>query len=81
MRVAYSADLGELPVDPRVSAVIEAQLPHFTDLGCVVDAASPDFSDADEIFKVWRAVEFHAAYAPLLETQRDSDQRYRDLEH
>jgi amidase len=31
----------------------------------------PDFTDADEIFKIWRAWQFELAYAGLLETHRD----------
>jgi len=71
VRIAYSPDLGELPVDPRVTAAIEDKLPVFADLGCLVEQASPDFSHADEIFKVWRAWRFHLGYAELLKTHRD----------
>lgn len=71
VRVAYSPDLGELPVDPRVRHVIEEKLSVFRDLGCRVEQASPDFRDADEIFKVWRAWRFHVGFADLLPKHRD----------
>lgn len=71
VRIAWSRDLGGLPVDPRVTAVIEAQRSAFEALGCVVEVVEPDFSDADEIFKVWRAWSFELAYADLLPDQRD----------
>ncbi|MBI1296611.1 amidase [bacterium] len=71
VRIAWTPDLGELPVDPRVADVIRGKLPVFEDLGCTVDATSPDFSGADEIFKVWRAWTFHLAYGKLLEASRD----------
>ena len=46
MRVAWSRDLGGLPIDPRVTAVIEAQRSTFKGLGCIVEDGQPDFSDA-----------------------------------
>jgi amidase len=63
--------LGGLPVDPRVTAVIEAQRSTFEALGCLVEDAEPDFSDADEVFKVWRAWRFALAHGDLLATHRD----------
>lgn len=70
LHIAYSPDLGELPVDPRVTAAIETQLPVFQQLGCTVVEATPDFQDADEIFKIWRAWSFHLSYGPLLAEHR-----------
>jgi amidase len=70
VRIAWSRDLGGLPVDARVTAVIEAQQSTFETLGCLVEAGEPDFSEADEIFKVWRAWNFELAYADLLATHR-----------
>jgi len=55
VRVAWSRDLGRYPVQPEVTAACEATLPTFKELGCEVDEAEPDFSDADEIFQVLRA--------------------------
>jgi len=43
----------------------------FESLGCVVEEAEPDFTDADEIFKVWRAWYFDLKYADLLKHHRD----------
>lgn len=71
VRIAWTPDLGELPVDPRVTDAIRSKLSVFGDLGCVVDEASPDLRDADQIFKIWRAWVFHLAYAGLLETKRE----------
>jgi amidase len=70
VRIAWSKDLGELPVDPRVTQVLESRRRVFTDLGCIVDEAQPDFSDADEIFKVWRAWNFELQYSELLKNHR-----------
>ncbi len=63
VRIAYSPDLGELPVDPAVTAAIERQLPVFSDLGCQFEYAAPDFSDAYEIFQTVRAWGFELSFA------------------
>lgn len=70
-RIAWSRDLGGLPVDPRVSNVLDARKSVFEDLGFVVTNDVPDFSDADEVFKVWRAWAMELKFAELLETRRD----------
>jgi amidase len=70
VRIAWSKDLGEFPVDPRVTQVLESRCRVFTDLGCIVDEAQPDFSDADEIFKVWRAWNYELQYSELLKNHR-----------
>jgi len=70
VRVAWSQDLGGLPIDPRVTAVIDAQRPTFQALGCAVEDGQPDFADAREIFQAWRGWLFEARYAPLIEHHR-----------
>ncbi|MEE9491391.1 MAG: amidase family protein, partial [Dehalococcoidia bacterium] len=69
--VAWSRDLGGLPVDSRVTGAIEGQRHTFESLGCVVEDREPDFADADEVFKVWRAWRFELTLAEVLETHRD----------
>jgi len=71
VRVAWSADLGGLPVDPRVAAVVAAARPTFTDVGCEVVDAEPDLRDADQVFNVMRAWRMALTLGPLLEMQRD----------
>ena len=51
VKLAYSPDLGELPVDPQVTEAIEKPLSAFSDLGCHLELAAPDFRDAYEIFQ------------------------------
>jgi amidase len=70
VRVAWSRDLGGLPVDRRVTAALEGQRKTLEQLGCVVEDDQPDFSDAREIFQTWRAVAFAAKYGPLLAQHR-----------
>jgi amidase len=55
LRIAWSTDLGGLPVDPAVRSVVDGARAIFDSLGCAVDDACPDFSDADTIFKDLRA--------------------------
>jgi amidase len=70
VRIAWSRDLGGLPVDPRVTAVMESQRATFATLGCQLEEATPDFTDADEVFRVWRAWYFDLALGDLLNTHR-----------
>ena len=70
-KVAWSLDLGELPVDGRVTAVLQSQRHIFTDLGLELVETMPDWSGADEAFKVGRALSFAHSMAPLLENHRD----------
>jgi amidase len=70
VRVAWSRDLGGLPIDRRVTAALEAQRKTFEALGCVVEDGQPDFNGAREIFQTWRAVVFAAKYGPLLARHR-----------
>ena len=59
VRVAWSRDLGGLPVDARVHARARSRSARvFESLGCIVEDAEPDLSDADEAFQVQRAVGF-----------------------
>ncbi|MBI2876917.1 MAG: amidase [Candidatus Tectomicrobia bacterium] len=71
VRIAWSRDLGGLPVDPRVTAVLEGQRHVFQSLGCVVEEGEPDFTGADEIFQVWRAWYFELTLGELWQTHRD----------
>ncbi len=69
-RIAWSRDLGGLPIDPRVTAAIDAQRPTFEALGCTTEDCEPDLTDADEIFKVLRAWSFELSAGELLHTHR-----------
>jgi amidase len=70
VRIAWSRDLGGLPVDRRVTSTLEAQRRTFEGLGCVVEDGQPDFGGAREIFQTWRAVAFAAKYGALLAQHR-----------
>jgi amidase len=70
VRIGWSRDLGGLPVDPRVTTAIDAQRQVFVALGCAIDDSEPDFTDADDVFKVWRAWCFELMLGGLPEEQR-----------
>ncbi len=66
LRIAWSASPGGLPVDHRVRAVFDAQRSKLEGIGCVVEDAEPDFSGADESFRVLRALLFYQNLGSLL---------------
>jgi amidase len=70
VKLAWSSNLGDLPVDPRVIQVLAGQRRVFDDIGCIVEEGHPDFSGADEIFKVWRAWKFELNFGELLKKHR-----------
>ena len=69
--IAWSRDLGGLPVDPRVTEVIDGQRHVFETLGCDIIDGEPDFSGADEAFIVWRAWKFELTYGDLIDEHRE----------
>jgi len=69
-RIAWSRDLGGLPFEREVIDTLERAVPAFEDIGCVVEPATPDLRDADEIFEVLRAWNFDLSHGELLRTQR-----------
>ena len=71
VRVAWSSDFGGLPVDRRTLETLESSRKHFEALGCVLDNSLPDFSEADDIFKTWRAWLYEIMHKEHLEKYRD----------
>ena len=71
VRIAWSRDLGGLPMDPRVSNVFDKHRSTFAALGCAVEEAEPDFTGAIEAFETLRAVSFLGRFGPLLKEHRD----------
>jgi amidase len=67
LRIAWSRDLGGLPVEPEVTEVLEQRRATLEDLGCVVEDAEPDFTGADECFEVLRGVTFAGAFADIID--------------
>lgn len=71
LRVAWSADLGGLPVEPEVARVLARAREVLAAAGAVIVDAEPDLASADEVFLVLRAVRMAASFGSLLETARD----------
>jgi amidase len=60
-----------MPFDRRVKAAVDAARSAFESIGCVVEPAEPDYSGADEIFKVLRAQAFVKKYGPIVASHRE----------
>jgi len=71
VRVAWCPDLGGLPLDRQVRAVLAARRQTFVDLGCTVEDAVPDLTGAEEVFLTLRAWHYWHTLGPLLEQHRD----------
>jgi amidase len=69
--VAWSRDLGGLPIDPRVTHVLETQRKTFKEIGCKVEDAEPDFSGATEAFESLRALTYLHRGGTLIKEHRD----------
>ena len=70
-RIAWTPDLGMLPVERAVSSTCEVSLAHFETLGLSVDTAYPDLGGAMDVFRVLRAAYYAQSLGPLLETHPD----------
>lgn len=53
-RIAWSSDLGGLPIDPAVTAVLEPHRDTLAGLGFEVTEAEPDLAGYEEAFLAWR---------------------------
>jgi amidase len=69
-RIAWCPDLGGLPLDRRVRAVLDLQRRTFESLGCIVEETAPDLTDAEDIFLVLRAWRSWTHYGALLPAHR-----------
>jgi amidase len=66
VRVAWFKDLGGVPFDPRVRAIVDGHRATFELLGCIVEEAEPDFSPAEISFRLLRAWNSANAYGARL---------------
>jgi amidase len=72
VRVAWFKDLGGVPFDARVRAVVDAHRRTFESLGCIVEQAEPDFSPAEISFRVLRAWNSSNVYGERLKQHPDA---------
>jgi amidase len=75
VRVAMFKDMG-LPWEPEVKSAIHAQRKVFESLGCIVEEAEPDFTDANECFNSWRHWSVEAEFGDMLEANSDKLNEY-----
>jgi len=66
-RIAWSRDLGGLPMETSVLKVLEPFRKTFEKLACVVEDAEPDFAGATESFETLRAIGFLQKYGAAAE--------------
>jgi amidase len=71
VRVAWCPDLGGLPLDPRVRDALEDGRRGLEAIGCEVEAACPEFGDADQIFLTLRAFGSASGNGELLKEHRE----------
>src|SRR5206468_8061376 len=62
-RVAWFTSMGGIPFEPEIRRVVDANRNVFTELGCVISDAEPDFSGVDEAFPTLRHLSYHSSYA------------------
>jgi amidase len=75
VRIAMFKDMG-LPWEPEVKSAIQAQRKVFESLGCIVEDAEPDFTDANECFNGWRHWSVEAEFGDKLEANSDKLNEY-----
>lgn len=71
LRVAWAPDLGGLPLEPEVRAVLDAQRAVFEKLGWQMEEAVPDFSGAEDVFLTLRHWRSYQGLKDLLKQHRD----------
>ncbi|HEV3379913.1 MAG TPA: amidase family protein [Trebonia sp.] len=71
LRIAWSPDLGGLPVEPEVTRVLGRARTALAGAGAVVTDAEPDLADADEVFLILRGARMAGAFGSMLQTSRD----------
>src|SRR5205823_10421363 len=75
VRVAMFKEM-DLPWEPEVKNAVQAQHKVFQSLGCIVEEAEPDLSDANECFVAWRHWSIEASFGDILEANSDKLNEY-----
>jgi aspartyl-tRNA(Asn)/glutamyl-tRNA(Gln) amidotransferase subunit A len=71
LRVAYSADLDGLRVDPDVATVVRRAVGAFEEAGCVVEEVKPGFADMHDVIRVMWSAHEAGIYGPYLREWRE----------
>lgn len=68
IRIAWSRNLGGRPIEPVITDVLDSQRHVFEEIGCIVEDAAPNLSEATSVFQVLRAFGFaHAQHQNLMD--------------
>ncbi len=70
VKIAWCAGLPGVPFDSRVLQVFGPRRKTFSEMGCVVEDAAPDFAGTDEAFRVFRAMSYYQSRSADLEKHR-----------
>lgn len=71
LKIAWASNLLGLPFHRDIKSVFHSQRQLLSQLGCLVTAAEPDLSGADEIFKTFRALSFFQNHGEKAAKYRD----------
>ncbi len=72
LKLAWSPDLGgQFAVEPEILDVLTAAVTAFGETGAVIEAATPDMTGADEVFRTLRAWQFQLTHATLMRQHGD----------
>jgi len=71
LRVAWSDDLGGLPVEPEVTRLLSQARTALENAGAIVTDADPGLADADDVFQVLRGVGMAGKFGSMLRSHRD----------
>lgn len=71
-RIAWFKNLGGVPFDPQVRAVVDPHRRTFESLGCIVEEAEPDFAPAEISFRMLRAWNSATTYGARLKEHPDA---------
>src|SRR6266702_2190739 len=75
VRVAMFKDMG-LPWEAEVKNAVQVQRKVLESLGCIVEEAEPDSTDANECFLAWRHWSVEAGFGDILEANSDKLNEY-----
>ncbi len=71
VKIAFSKDFGITAVDPEVARICEKAAYAFESAGVIVEEATPDFSDAHDIFQSLRALNYAVSFGGLIKEHRN----------
>ncbi len=71
VRVAFTTDFGQAPVDKGIADVFKRRVKTFSDVFADADFRHPDFAGVHEVFEVFRGLNFVASHHERLKSHRE----------